>query len=187
MAQQSNLEARFAKGDLLRARTSEYPAGYVRSVSSDRKGVWYIVGFGRGRSKREQMLREEAAVLVRSNAETDAMLAQRLPRGARMTTPSNDRAVAAGHTPGPWFSKGRYIGTKNHMSYIGECRNAAGNFSDDAPASGNAAFIAHACNSHYELIKALEQIATVDMGGGFLAAQACREVARQALAKALGK
>ncbi|MES2782997.1 MAG: hypothetical protein V4657_09390 [Pseudomonadota bacterium] len=31
---------------------------------------------------------------------------------------------------------------------------------------------------------ALERIATVDMGGGFLGAQACREVARAALAKA---
>lgn len=67
-------EAKFEKGDLLRARTSEYPAGYVRSVGSDKKGIWYIVGFGQGRSKRESMLREIAAVLVRSNAETDAML-----------------------------------------------------------------------------------------------------------------
>jgi hypothetical protein len=37
-----------------------------------------------------------------------------------------------------------------------------------------------------ELLEALERIATVDMGGGFLGAQACREVARAVIAKATG-
>ncbi len=46
------------------------------------------------------------------------------------------------HTPGPWFSHGRYIGTKNHKSAIAECRDINGNWSDDAPASANARLIA---------------------------------------------
>lgn len=40
--------------------------------------------------------------------------------------------------------------------------------------------------NHFAALEALERIATVDMGGGFLGAQACREVAREALAKATG-
>lgn len=44
-----------------------------------------------------------------------------------------------------WFVHGRYIGTKNHMSYIGECRDVNGNWSDDAKSSKNGRYIA-ACN-----------------------------------------
>ncbi|MGR9384879.1 hypothetical protein [Rhizobium leguminosarum] len=47
-------------------------------------------------------------------------------------------------TSGPWFAKGRYIGTKNHMSAIGECRDVNGNWSDDAKSSGDAHLIAAA-------------------------------------------
>lgn len=38
-----------------------------------------------------------------------------------------------------------------------------------------------------EAIEALRRIATVDMGGGFLGAQACRKVANEALSKLEGK
>lgn len=58
------------------------------------------------------------------------------------------------HTPGPWFAKGRYIGTKNHMSYIGECRDVNGNWSDDAKASADAQLIASAP----ELLEALKEV-----------------------------
>jgi len=56
------------------------------------------------------------------------------------------------HTPGPWFSHGRYIGTKNHKSAIGECRDINGNWSDDAQSSGNARLIAAAP----EMLEALD-------------------------------
>lgn len=55
------------------------------------------------------------------------------------------------HTPGPWFAHGRYIGTENHKSFIGECRDMNGNWSNDAPASSNARLIAAAP----ELLEAL--------------------------------
>lgn len=48
------------------------------------------------------------------------------------------------HTPGPWFAKGRYIGTKNHMSLVGECRDVNGDWTNEAPASANARLIAAA-------------------------------------------
>ena len=48
------------------------------------------------------------------------------------------------HTPGPWFASGRYIGTFNHKSAIGECRSASECWSDDEPASANARLIAAA-------------------------------------------
>jgi len=47
-----------------------------------------------------------------------------------------------GHTPGPWRAYGRYIGTINHQSAIGECRDRNGNWSDADPASTNARLIA---------------------------------------------
>ena len=47
-------------------------------------------------------------------------------------------------TPGPWFAHGRYIGTKNHKSAVGECRDVNGNWSDDARSSANASLIAAA-------------------------------------------
>lgn len=42
------------------------------------------------------------------------------------------------------------------------------------------------CSDLQIMGEALERIATVDMGGGFLGAQACRKVAQDALAKAKG-
>lgn len=60
-----NDQPRFKKNDLLRYRTSEFPCGFVRSTHRDGKGVFYIVGFGRGRSKTECMARDIACELVR--------------------------------------------------------------------------------------------------------------------------
>lgn len=77
--------ARFGIGDLLRFHTSDYPAGYVRSINRDAKGVWYVLGFGRGRSKQEQMGRDEALVLVRSNAETDEFCRYQRARVAQVS------------------------------------------------------------------------------------------------------
>lgn len=48
------------------------------------------------------------------------------------------------HTPGPWFAKGRYIGTKNHMSYIGECSDQNGNWTNEPMAVANSLLIAAA-------------------------------------------
>ena len=59
------------------------------------------------------------------------------------------------HTQGPWFASGRYIGTFNHKSAIGECRSASGCWSDDEPASANARLIAAAP----ELLEALMELA----------------------------
>lgn len=78
-------------------------------------------------------------------------------------------------TPGPWFAKGRYIGTKNHMSYIGECRDVNGNWSDDAKSSGDAQLIAAAPTLLEALLEARTQISLlqsmrgiVDTGHGTL-------------------
>ena len=47
-------------------------------------------------------------------------------------------------TPGPWKATGRYIGTLNHASFIGECRDINGNWSDEGMASENGIYIAAA-------------------------------------------
>lgn len=52
------------------------------------------------------------------------------------------RRAAEKATPGPWVSQGRYIGTPNHMGFIGEVRDQNGNWSDTAKSTGDAAFIA---------------------------------------------
>ena len=49
-----------------------------------------------------------------------------------------------GHTPGPWVSRGRYIGVPTHQSFVGECRDRNGFWSDTTPASDNARLIAAA-------------------------------------------
>lgn len=54
------------------------------------------------------------------------------------------RRLAQAATPGPWVSKGRYIGTPRHMSYIGEVRDQCGNWSDTEKSRADAAFIAAA-------------------------------------------
>ena len=59
------------------------------------------------------------------------------------------------HTPGPWFAYGRYIGTKNHKSAVGECRDVNGNWSDDAKSSADARLIA-AAPDLLEALKAME-------------------------------
>ena len=64
--------------------------------------------------------------------------------------------MAEKHTPTPWAANGRYIGTTNHMSAVGECRDMNGNWCDDAKASANASFIVSAVNSHDKLAEALK-------------------------------
>ena len=54
------------------------------------------------------------------------------------------RRLAQAATPGPRKSKGRYIGTPNHMSYIGEVRDQCGNWSDTVKSRADSAFIAAA-------------------------------------------
>lgn len=66
--------------------------------------------------------------------------------------------MAEKHTPTPWAANGRYIGTTNHMSAVGECRDMNGNWCDDAKASANASFIVSAVNSHDKLVEALRQM-----------------------------
>jgi hypothetical protein len=78
---------------------------------------------------------------------------------------SNDK-----HTPLPWVANGRYIGTPNHLSYVGEVRDENGNWSDTVKSRGDAAFIVRACNSHYELLDCLKEArrhingADIDLG-----------------------
>lgn len=48
------------------------------------------------------------------------------------------------HTAGPWVARGRFIGTPNHMSFIAECRDQNGNWSDGPMAEANARLIAAA-------------------------------------------
>lgn len=60
--------------------------------------------------------------------------------------------MTASHTPGPWVAKGRYIGVENHMSYIAECRDYNGNWTNAPIAVANARLIAAAP----ELLHALE-------------------------------
>ncbi len=61
------------------------------------------------------------------------------------------------HTPLPWVANGRYIGTPNHMSYVGEVRDESGNWSDTVKSRGDAVFIVRACNSHYDLLDAVQR------------------------------
>lgn len=46
------------------------------------------------------------------------------------------------HTPGPWLARGRYIGVKNHASFIAECRDQNGNWSNTEFSEANARLIA---------------------------------------------
>jgi len=90
------------------------------------------------------------------------------------------------HTPGPWeideVDKGfsaQILGPST-----GFCRDILATLPMEwAESEANARLIAAAP----ELLEALQKIATVDMGGGFLGAQACRKVALAAIAKARGE
>ena len=62
------------------------------------------------------------------------------------------------HTPGPWLAQGRYIGVKGHMSYIGECGDQNGNWTNEPMAVANARLIAAAP----DLLEALK-----DMNSGW--------------------
>lgn len=66
--------------------------------------------------------------------------------------------MAEKHTPTPWVANGRYIGTTNHMSAVGECRDVNGNWCDDVKSSADAAFIVRAVNSHDKLVEALKAL-----------------------------
>ena len=70
----------------------------------------------------------------------------------------NLKSLALAATPGPWKADGRYIGTLNHMSFIGEVRDQNGNWSDTVHSASNSAFIA-AANPKVilELLSSLEQ------------------------------
>lgn len=60
----------------------------------------------------------------------------------------------AKHTPGPWVANGRYIGTPNHKSFIAECKDQNGNWTNEPMAVANARLIAAAP----ELLEALQAI-----------------------------
>ena len=74
-------------------------------------------------------------------------------------------------TKGPWVSQGRYIGTPNHMSYVGEVRDQNGNWTDTAKSRSDAALIVAAVNALPELIAAARE----------------RDAMREALAEAVGR
>lgn len=54
--------------------------------------------------------------------------------------------LSAKATAGPWFSNGRYIGTRFHKSYVGEARDENGNWCNTEKSNSDASFIAHARN-----------------------------------------
>lgn len=60
--------------------------------------------------------------------------------------------TTAKFTPGPRVSKGRYVGTPNHMSYIAECRDTNGNWTNEPMAVANARLI----DAAPELLEALK-------------------------------
>jgi|GEM_PF-4867163 len=70
-------------------------------------------------------------------------------------TPQELIAQLVGFTPGPWVSNGRYIGTPKHMSFIGECRDSNGDWSNTSGSVKNAALIAAAPDLHRELAASL--------------------------------
>lgn len=72
------------------------------------------------------------AAAVRGDGAREALKALR---------PLSERA-----TQREWKSHGRYIGTVNHMSCVGEVRDENGNWSDTAKSTKDAAFIAAAVN-----------------------------------------
>lgn len=76
-----------------------------------------------------------------------------------MSLPTSSEPVKP--TPGPWVSRGRYIGTPNHMSYIAECRDQNGNWSNEPMALANARLIA-AAPDLLEALKAAVAVADRD-------------------------
>lgn len=68
--------------------------------------------------------------------------------------PPADAEPSAAFTPGPWVSRGRYVGTPNHMSFIAECRDQNGNWSDTPHSIANARLIAAAP----DLLEALKNL-----------------------------
>ncbi len=85
------------------------------------------------------------------------------------------------HTPGPWASRGRYVGTPNHMSFIAECRDENGNWTDTPHTIANARLIAAAP----ELLEALTEI-TDAYSFYFKEGNPWGDKARAAIAKATG-
>lgn len=67
---------------------------------------------------------------------------------SKQTNPADTSA----HTATPWRASGRYVGTPNHMSFIAECRDQNGNWSNEPMALANAEFIVRACNSYDALV-----------------------------------
>ena len=55
-------------------------------------------------------------------------------------------AAGKAATERPWTAHGRYIGTRFHKSYVGECRDENGNWSDTAKSRGDSALIVAAVN-----------------------------------------
>jgi hypothetical protein len=60
------------------------------------------------------------------------------------------------HTATPWVANERYVGVPNHKSFIAECRDQNGIWSNQPMSLANAAFIVRACNAHDDLVKALQ-------------------------------
>ncbi len=96
------------------------------------------------------------------------------------------------HTPGPFgyyqpegYSGFFYIDQKN----IADDRSGIGNFAacstgDETSAKANAEFIVRACNSHYELLEALE---AVTINSHRQSEKEAYEMAQKAIAKARGQ
>ncbi|WP_157778785.1 hypothetical protein [Massilia violaceinigra] len=93
------------------------------------------------------------------------------------------KQTTAGHTPGPWFAKGRYIGTANHMSYIAECSDENCNWANTPMSVANARLIAAAP----ELLAALQAVLhQVKQGPYVFADSDAYRFALAAVAKATG-
>jgi hypothetical protein len=87
------------------------------------------------------------------------------------------------YTPGPWLAQGRYIGVKGHMSYIGECSDQNGNWTNEPMSVANAHLIAAAP----ELLEALKKCRVALRGSaGPEEIINARDAAGAAIAKATG-
>jgi hypothetical protein len=95
------------------------------------------------------------------------------------------------HTPGPWLAQGRYIGVKGHMSYIGECGDQNGNWTNEPMAVANARLIAAAPDLLEALIAMINHytglINSGDAGNWDPETESKVIIARAAIAKAQGE
>ena len=89
---------------------------------------------------------------------------------------------AAKHTPGPWVASGRFVGVKNQLSHIAECKSKDGYWRDDEMSIANACMIAAAP----DLLAALQAVVANAPEPYCAITRAVDALCRAAIAKATG-